>query len=223
MPETASITEFGLDDHPHRILSIVMSFRETISEDSTTGFGEAKRESFLGVTFVEEYAVKIRHTFVRSNDGDVDDQRRQSRDEVVNVILRAIKEADIRPAVVEAIKKLQVDPTDPDSAAIVVGIAEASQILQVTVASEWLPFPDDENFEHGTDLLASFVAGNIEAQFRKQSFESQNLAGVKRMVEAYKTLRKFEKCEKVDVLDQWSAEIEAGTFQLPLVESGESG
>jgi len=221
MPETATVLEYGLEEHPRRMISTEMNYRETIEDRNTAGFGEAKRESFLGVTFVEDFAVKIRHTYVLSGEKETDDLRRETRGKAVNFILGVIKEADFWPVVEEAIETLKTDPTDPDAASIVVAFTEASRLLQVTVASDWLPFLAEDDFENSTALLACFIAGNIAAQQQDQTFESQNLAGVRRMLEAYETLREAGKCEQHDVLESWLDEVKAGTFQLPEIKASE--
>ncbi|MEX2578995.1 MAG: hypothetical protein WD342_08050, partial [Verrucomicrobiales bacterium] len=214
IPDTIEITEYGNDDSPHQLAGTVCTFSES---------GEGtESESYSGITYVGDFAVKIRHTMDLSGEQDSDEAKRGSRSEAIDFIISMIKEANFRPLLHESIETLREDPTEPDASAIVVGYTEASRILQVTVAPEWLPFLGDEDFDKSTSLLASFVAGNIEAQFRELVFESQNREGILRMLEAYEILRDTGKCRRHEILESWCSQVDAGTFELPSLDSDQS-
>lgn len=211
IPDDLDVIDFGGEEHPHRMVATTFTLSQS-DEESTT------EESYAGVTIVDGFVVKIRHSMELTGEGKKDEAVRKRREGAVDFIISMIKEADFRPLVDRSIKTLRENPEDPDAASVVVAFTEASKLLQVKISAELLPFLQNDQFDSGTALLASFISGNIEEQLRELSFISQDLAGVKRMLEAYATLRSAGKCSSHEILDRWTKEIKAGTFELP--ESG---
>ena len=113
-------------------------------------------------------------------------------------------ETDLRPTVMTAIRDLKRDPTDKDAMALIVGFAEASELVHITIQSEFMPFLGKDDFKGDTNLLAGFVAGNMQAQFKELDFQNHFFEGVHKMLQIYKALRTKGAVDHEPNLEKWS-------------------
>lgn len=219
IPKQADIDQFGPDDALKGMVSAIMRYRESKSEPDEAGFGQALRESCIAVSLVEEnWFLKVRHTFVLAPEEEINEERRKKRVEFLGHIRKLISDPSVREEVFDAIGKLEKNPSDEDAVGTVVGYADASALVQVSISAVHLPFFAVEDFEGSTELLAAFIAGNIQAQFTENAFYSHHEEGVHRMLDAYAILREQGKCAAHEQMDQWLAAKKAGTLVVPKAE-----
>ena len=162
--------------------------------------------------------MKVRHTFVLAPEEEINEERRKKRMEFLGNIRKLISDPSVREEVFDAIGNLEKNPSDEDAVGTVVGYADASALVQVSISAVHLPFFEVEDFEGSTELLAAFIAGNIQAQFTENAFYSHYEEGVHRMLDAYEILREQGKCAAHEQLDKWLAAKKAGTLVVPKAE-----
>ncbi len=211
--DSASVSEFNGDgDDKLAMVEMVISYRQTDTGQTASDLGNVKRESSIAITFYKGYQIKVRHTFPIANDEAILKERRDKRDAFHSELRSLITEVSVRDEVRDAIAKLKKDPADKDSAGLLVGYAEASALVSLSISAEVLPFFGDDDFKASTELLAAFIAGNIEGQLNDGVFEDHPVTGALSMLAAYELLKKSGKCGPNEALEQMIKSRDAGTL-----------
>lgn len=217
IPESGTATEFGGDEAPLQMVSIVATYRQVSGGEVELALGKGLVESLFAVTVFRDRFFKIRYTF-RQWDEKADQERREERELFVDELRAMLVEVELREQLPGRLKTFFADPLSEDGTAagdFAFAYAEISPLPQIIISADWLPFLSDYDVGEsavGRALLFGFIAGNLEKQLSSGDFSYQSRTGVEGVLRVYRQLRASGAAEANAKLDELIVLKDAGTL-----------
>lgn len=180
----------------------VMSYRQV--NPKTGKFDQDKLESSVAITIYANYLIKIRHSFSIPTDKKQLEQQRKKRQEFRLALCQLIADTEIRADIKRAIQTFQDHPDNEDASSTIAAYAEESNLVHLTIQTEYMPYFAKKDFESGGALLVAYMAGNIEAQLTNMNFKSHDIEGLEQMLRTYQLLKKTNTVGSDPTLESWS-------------------
>ncbi|MCC5842927.1 MAG: hypothetical protein JJU05_01620 [Verrucomicrobia bacterium] len=179
----------------------------TFDQVKDAGTGESinrrRRVSMIGVGLCKGHFVKVRYSFRRDEHQEEQEKRKE---DFLNRFLTVVHEVFLRVHVEEYLEtymKMPLSEEGREALGAIVTYAERSELILVRIHSGVTPWFAIEDYPYSRELLGAYIAGQVYQQLRTNTFESDEDAGMKQVLEIYKLLREIDEkayCEPLEKL-----------------------
>lgn len=170
------------------VISIPVRF--SVVDNPKVGFEPGPKDSFIAVAIFRGNFFKIRRTVAA--DPDNGKANEESIEAFIDEWARLIIETSRREVIRKEIGPYLADPLSEKNQitrAALIEYAIDSPLVLIEIDAQNAPWLAVEDYPGGEDLLAGFVAGNIEAQFENLDFRNQAYPGMLAALKVYEELK----------------------------------